>query len=329
MNNKIPLISIILGITLIIGGGIFVWKYSGEQALFGQNELKQNFKDSDNDGLMDWEEQLYGTDLNNPDTDGDGYLDGEEVDSGHNPLVEAPGDRLVFYPLPLGEKYNVTKKVLTDEAISELFNSYITQKGQYVIDHPEVDSPEAFSAMIDQSTIKKMAERSMAEIYSNILEESDKTINNLPEIFDINVFDSQINISDDNSEEAIKLYLSQVSSILSSDIFFLQEQTLGAVVDAFKNDSFSKLDQLIIQNDAKIKQAKDVLVPSSWKEIHKTGLELTIKIRNIFISLRDYQEDPLKARLAVQELENFSDIWNSLMDDAIDLANEQGLELSL
>jgi hypothetical protein len=49
-------------------------------------------KDSDNDGLKDWEEALYGTDPHNPDTDGDGMLDGEEVRTGHDPLKPGPND---------------------------------------------------------------------------------------------------------------------------------------------------------------------------------------------------------------------------------------------
>ena len=46
-------------------------------------------KDSDNDGLADELEKIYGTDLNNPDTDGDGFKDGEEVKNGYNP--KGPG----------------------------------------------------------------------------------------------------------------------------------------------------------------------------------------------------------------------------------------------
>jgi hypothetical protein len=41
--------------------------------------------DSDNDGLTDAEEKIYGTNPLNPDTDGDGYLDGAEVKAGYNP----------------------------------------------------------------------------------------------------------------------------------------------------------------------------------------------------------------------------------------------------
>lgn len=36
-------------------------------------------KDTDGDGLRDWEETLWGLDLNNPDTDGDGETDGEKI----------------------------------------------------------------------------------------------------------------------------------------------------------------------------------------------------------------------------------------------------------
>ena len=98
-KTKIHSILIILDVVLIIGGVVFVLKYSSRESLLGINFgsknskiSQENFKDSDNDGLRDWEEELFGTDINNPDTDGDGYLDGEEVDSGHNPLVKAPGD---------------------------------------------------------------------------------------------------------------------------------------------------------------------------------------------------------------------------------------------
>lgn len=48
---------------------------------------KKDFStDSDNDGLTDAEERIYGTDPNNPDTDADGMSDGKEVKRGRNPL---------------------------------------------------------------------------------------------------------------------------------------------------------------------------------------------------------------------------------------------------
>lgn len=47
----------------------------------------KKFKDSDYDGLSDYEEKyLYGTDPKNPDTDSDGMKDGDEIKLGRNPL---------------------------------------------------------------------------------------------------------------------------------------------------------------------------------------------------------------------------------------------------
>jgi len=334
--KKIPPITLIMGAILLIGGLIFVLKYADKESLTKVKLAgktfkvsKESLKDSDNDGLKDWEEELFGTDPFNPDTDGDGYLDGEEVDSGHNPLVKAPGDKLAFYPLPLGEKYNITQKVFADETIDSMLDSYIFQKGEYIMDHPEIYSPETFSAFTKQSTIKEMSRRALADIYPILLEKTQETISEIPEIFDINITDEDIKISDDNSPEAIKLYLSQAYSFLNSDVFFLQEQSFQALLSAFNNDDFSQLDNLIKSNDLKIEKAKEIIVPSSWKEIHKKGLELTLKIRNIFVSLRDAQADPLKAYIALQELENFSNSWNNLMKQAIGLAENQGIALPL
>jgi len=58
-------------------------------------EVTETELDTDEDGLPDYIENLYGTDLNNPDTDGDGYTDGEETESGYDPLI--PGNARIDY----------------------------------------------------------------------------------------------------------------------------------------------------------------------------------------------------------------------------------------
>jgi hypothetical protein len=50
------------------------------------SSTSQDFeKDTDNDGLPDQVELMYGTNPNKADTDGDGFKDGEEVEKGFNP----------------------------------------------------------------------------------------------------------------------------------------------------------------------------------------------------------------------------------------------------
>jgi len=254
LKIKFPLISIIVGIIIIGGGMVFVWKYSHKDSLLGKTTKisQEQLKDSDNDGLKDWEEELYHTDPYNADTDNDGFLDGEEVATGTNPRVKAPGDKLVFYPLPLGEKYNITKKVLSEEVIDSLLDSYLAQKGEYINDHPEIYSPETFSAFIKQSTIQEMSRRAWSDVYPVLLEKAQKTVAEIPEIFNLEISDENIKISEDNSPEAINLYLSQLYSIFNSETFFLQEKGINALISAFKNRDFVQLDQLIKQNDEKI-----------------------------------------------------------------------------
>ena len=72
-NKKLPLIILIISLGLLItGGGVFSYvKY---------------FRDTDKDGLRNYQELPLGTDIKNPDTDGDGYLDGEEITQGSDPL---------------------------------------------------------------------------------------------------------------------------------------------------------------------------------------------------------------------------------------------------
>lgn len=50
-------------------------------------------KDSDSDGLSDWEEVLWKTDSKKKDTDGDGTNDGEEVALSRDPLKKGPNDK--------------------------------------------------------------------------------------------------------------------------------------------------------------------------------------------------------------------------------------------
>jgi len=79
---------IFFGITIAIGVIVFF----GLRLINARTRVSQNIQsiatrqiieelDTDNDGVKDWEEGLWGLDANNPDTDGDGILDGQEVEA--------------------------------------------------------------------------------------------------------------------------------------------------------------------------------------------------------------------------------------------------------
>lgn len=90
---------------LVLVTAIAAWQLLGlmrfPAALGTANALKQDASlpnpnnDVDGDGLTNEEESYWNTDFQNPDTDGDGFLDGEEVASGHDPLISGPDDLIV------------------------------------------------------------------------------------------------------------------------------------------------------------------------------------------------------------------------------------------
>jgi hypothetical protein len=89
------------GADLRVGGG---------PAAFDPQAFK---RDTDGDGLPDWEESLWGTDLNNRDTDGDGTSDAQEIPLGRDPLIPGPNDRLTPETTPVYARTDVENLTTT------------------------------------------------------------------------------------------------------------------------------------------------------------------------------------------------------------------------
>ncbi len=89
-------------------------------------------KDSDGDGLQDWEEGLWKTDPQNPDTDGDGTYDNEEILAQRDPLVAGPGDTIAS-TTAAAQLAAGTSSDLTRDLSRNFFGSYLELKttGQY------------------------------------------------------------------------------------------------------------------------------------------------------------------------------------------------------
>lgn len=110
-NNKKILLSFFVAL-LILGGGFLSHSRAGIFSLlsFGgiQNADKSTLlddhttkaaiditsRDTDGDGLLDWEERIYGCEPENPDSDSDSTNDGDEVRAGRDCAKAAPDDLL-------------------------------------------------------------------------------------------------------------------------------------------------------------------------------------------------------------------------------------------
>ncbi|MBD3282514.1 MAG: hypothetical protein GF387_02820 [Candidatus Portnoybacteria bacterium] len=331
-GTKLPIAAIVSATFLAIALIIFIGAYSEKEAfskinLWGakETEIESRNKDTDQDGLKDWEENLYDTDPTNPDTDGDGYLDGEEIDSGHNPTVKGPGDQLAFYPLPLGEKYNITQRVFTDS--EKIIKNYLIQKSQFLEDHPEINSPEEFLAQIDQTTLNELFKRAILENQKDWAERAEKILEESPEIFEIQVSDQDIYISEDNSAENKQKYLSKLSEYINSQDFFLQERSFLLLKNDLPQNKFTDLENLIKENERQIRRLRETEVPSSLKEIHKKVLKISITLRNIFISAIDYDSDPMKAVIGLNKAKDAIKLWEALSPQIQKAAEENNVEI--
>jgi len=104
-------------------------------------------KDSDNDGLKDWEEPLWKTNLNNPDSDGDGTKDGEETALGRNPAVKGPNDSLDDHPPESSTAATAGND--TEHMTKELISRYLSIKQSTEFDNLS----EAEKAKVIQETL--------------------------------------------------------------------------------------------------------------------------------------------------------------------------------
>jgi hypothetical protein len=323
-----------IAIVFAIGILLFISAYAKKDALstftlWGSKEttIESQNTDTDNDGLKDWEENLYKTDPLNPDTDGDGYLDGEEINSGHNPTVKGPNDKQAFYPLPLGDKYNITEKIFAD--FDAVLKSYIKQKDAYARDHPEITSAEEYLAKTSQSTINEMLKRALLYNENDWAERANAILDQMPEIFDIEISDNSINISNDNNTEAIKNYFAQLSSFIKSGSFLFQNKNLELLKTCYTNNDFIQIDDLIILQDEEIARFLQIPIPDSWKEIHKQALKIAITTRNIFISIRGAETDPIRAVIAANKSKDVKALWESFSQNIINLSQSQKLNLEI
>lgn len=131
-RNIFSFIGTKIGISLLasiaIVGSAFALKYTDffqekgadqTSLIIESRATKQAFeKDTDNDGLKDWEEGLYGTDPKNPDTRGKGLGDAKEIESERASSTSAVG---------VGVSSTSTLTA-TDRFSRELFTKYLEAK---------------------------------------------------------------------------------------------------------------------------------------------------------------------------------------------------------
>ena len=233
--------------------------------------------DSDNDGLKDWEEVLWGTDPHNPDTDGDGTPDGAEVAAGRNPLVK--------------------KTAKVDDHFSALAKADIksgsTTDNSNLTDALGRDVFAKYMQLRQTGLGKDPA--SQQQVISDLIASGAFSVN--AKVF----LDSDVKTKSDASLEAVKQYGNDLGMIFQNHN--LVSRSEGAIVkDAISKNDASVLKELepIAKNNAAIETDLLALtVPSSVVSLHKNLINGISKAVFVDQSLQKALVDPLVAAQGV------------------------------
>lgn len=160
----------VFGLLLLSVGGLVVLQQNRavyqevEEIASVSSATSQTTLDSDNDGLKDWEEELWGTDPLNPDTDNDGTDDGTEIAVGRNPLIASLGgvvDTLDSEVLYKKSSIEVIELSETDVTSRTFFKKYLTllQSGENL-------DEETRNTLVTETVEDMFAETPSPQIYN-------------------------------------------------------------------------------------------------------------------------------------------------------------------
>lgn len=295
-KKKAPLI---LACVIAIGCIIFASTYSGKiktktparntgtltavKTQVISNDLREI--DTDGDGLKDWEESLWKSDPKNKDTDSDGTPDGDEVESGRNPVVKGPNDKVT----PQEQIAVITAKVNTPPTTTgniarELFANYVDLKksGKEI-------TPEMENQLIQNTLLVADYGPSGAKIYSV----------------------KDIKISSDISNASLRAYANSMGTVFRKNNPQAEENELvimSKVLASRSSKDLEKLDPLIASYTKIVEDSLKVSVPQPLAQLHlefinafSSGLDADIQMRKLFedaamslVGLKQYEEAAAK-----------------------------------
>lgn len=243
-------------------------------------------KDSDNDGLPNWEEALWGTDPANPDTDKDGTSDGVEIKEGRNPLLAGNGktDKIVS---PQSEKADATQilklpSTLTEALGQEFFSEYMRLKQESNGELSEYDKTELVNSMM-----------SGLNNFQNKISDYLK---------------SDIKIASLDDEKTIKEYGNNLALIIKKYFDPLPETEMTIFAKALKESEGgskeSNLTNLEPIANAYRNTAKEIVAlptPASFADSHLKLANYFNNIAKEINELQDFSKDPAQTMLAFKQ----------------------------
>ncbi|MDD5083888.1 MAG: hypothetical protein PHT88_03030 [Candidatus Moranbacteria bacterium] len=266
-----------LKITLFVFSSLFVLSFAVFSFADTQSTTDKNiFQDTDQDGLSNDEEKLYGTNPNEADTDGDSYTDGTEIKSGYNPLKAAPGDRVSSLADLEEQEQNISRETVS---VAKKVNLTEEVSRQVAMTMKEsVSNKEDLS--LDE--LRETVQKTMADnITTDALPEIDtKDIKIKKQKYDsLSEADRAEKIKEDTLEYTTALsYIfinnSPVSIQSDSDAENFASSMLGSSVTMLTGGNPAMLEEITKKGVMITEQLQNVTVPEHMLELHIKALRL-------------------------------------------------------
>lgn len=296
---------------------------------------KNIFLDSDQDGLSDSEEKVYGTDPRKSDTDNDGYTDGSEVKGGYDPTKPAPGDKIIS-GAPI-EQANLASKIVTAQT-SSVINTPSTDKKNLTKEIAQKISD--LSTSTDSST----QEITMDEISSMVDDALNQTISDtdLPQIDqkEIKIKKQDYKGTDEEirgkKKEDFTNYIVAVYYIFASNspkpitstdqVSSVATAISQEITSAITNNDTQSLESLNQTGQKILDQMKDVEVPKDVLDIHIKALQFAKYAVSLKDSLGGSSDDPLAQIANLSKIQSLIEVLMNFSSDVQNKFDEYGLE---
>lgn len=277
--------SVVLALLIVSGAWYFsTGKNNQKDSVSPDSGLKQvaNLiaeKDSDNDGLKDWEEPLWGTDPQKSDTDGDKTNDGDEIKTNRDPLKPAPNDIRQETAKQTGVATSTEEITATDKFSRELFARYLAFKqGGEALDQKSQDI--IISSMLAETQLDIKA-----PIHSS----------------------AEFKLSQDNSATALKNYgnlLGEAIISASPETSVNEIMILNEAVQAESGDKIKELDPIIEGYQKLIKLVMATAVPTEALSIHLNFVNSLEQVLANIKTFRQFFDDPVATLAGINSYED-------------------------
>lgn len=240
---------------------------NGNLPVAGSNENPVKLsRDSDEDGLKDWEEIFYKTDPQNPDTDGDGTLDGVEIAKNRDPLKAGPDDKLAA-PEETSPNGLPPDKMAPEELLREAAEKNINLTDYFV---QKVFGTAGFGGL--QALLKPGTDQKISNEFVTFVQ----NLSPYEPFSEKSISDAEIIIINDSSDAAIKNYFNSVAGIYEKYVPPLQGadelQFLTMALDEESREPLEAITPLLDAVKHIAEDLKKLSVPRAALSLHKQEL---------------------------------------------------------